>query len=136
MLFWRRLPHDLGFAIRRLAKSPGFTLVCLLTLSLGIGSTTAVFTLVQQVLLKSLPVPHPAELYRIGDGDDCCVNTGLQGSHSLFSYDLYRHLRDNLPDFTDRLYVIERGEIIFAGKPAEARRNKAVARVIEGTGLA
>jgi branched-chain amino acid transport system ATP-binding protein len=42
----------------------------------------------------------------------------------------------HVPDFTDRLYVIERGEIIFAGKPAEARRNPAVARVIEGTGLA
>jgi branched-chain amino acid transport system ATP-binding protein len=42
----------------------------------------------------------------------------------------------HVPDFTDRLYVIERGEIIFTGKPAEARRNPAVARVIEGTGLA
>jgi branched-chain amino acid transport system ATP-binding protein len=40
----------------------------------------------------------------------------------------------HVPDFTDRLYVIERGEIIFAGKPADARRNPAVARVIEGTG--
>jgi len=40
----------------------------------------------------------------------------------------------HVPDFTDRLYVIERGEIIFAGKPAEARRNSAVARVIDGTG--
>ena len=40
----------------------------------------------------------------------------------------------HVPDFTDRLYVIERGEIIFAGKPEEARRNPAVARVIEGTG--
>ena len=42
----------------------------------------------------------------------------------------------HVPDFADRLYVIERGEIIFAGKPAEARRNPAVARIIDGTGQA
>ena len=53
--------------------------------------------------------------------------------HAVFIAESNIH---HLPDFTDRLYVIERGEIIFAGKPAEARRNQAVARVIEGTGLA
>jgi branched-chain amino acid transport system ATP-binding protein len=53
--------------------------------------------------------------------------------HALFIAESNIH---HVPDFTDRLYVIERGEIIFAGKPGEARRNLAVARVIEGTGLA
>jgi branched-chain amino acid transport system ATP-binding protein len=51
--------------------------------------------------------------------------------HAVFIAESNIH---HVPDFTDRLYVIERGEIIFAGKPAEARRNPAVARVIEGTG--
>jgi branched-chain amino acid transport system ATP-binding protein len=53
--------------------------------------------------------------------------------HAVFIAESNIH---HVPDFTDRLYVIERGEIIFAGKPEEARRNSAVARVIEGTGLA
>jgi branched-chain amino acid transport system ATP-binding protein len=53
--------------------------------------------------------------------------------HAVFIAESNIH---HVPDFTDRLYVIERGEIIFAGKPREARRNSAVARVIEGTGLA
>ena len=53
--------------------------------------------------------------------------------HAVFIAELNIH---HVPDFTDRLYVIERGEIIFAGKPEEARRNSAVARVIEGTRLA
>ena len=51
--------------------------------------------------------------------------------HAVFIAESNIH---HVPDFTDRLYVIERGEIIFAGKPAEARLNPAVARVIEGTG--
>ena len=51
--------------------------------------------------------------------------------HAVFIAESNIH---HVPDFTDRLYVIERGEIIFAGKPEEARRNSAVARVIEGTG--
>jgi len=51
--------------------------------------------------------------------------------HAVFIAESNIH---HVPDFTDRLYVIERGEIIFAGKPTEARRNPAVARVIEGTG--
>jgi branched-chain amino acid transport system ATP-binding protein len=51
--------------------------------------------------------------------------------HAVFIAESNIH---HVPDFTDRLYVIERGEIIFAGKPAEARRNPAVATVIEGTG--
>lgn len=50
--------------------------------------------------------------------------------HAVFIAESNIH---HVPDFTDRLYVIERGEIIFAGKPEEARRNPAVARVIEGT---
>jgi predicted permease len=99
MLFWRRLPYDLAFAGRRLAQSPGFTLTCVLTLALGIGATTAMFTLIQQVLLNPLPVHRPGELYRLGDDDNCCVTSGLHGAQSIFSYDLYRHLRDHTPEF-------------------------------------
>ena len=100
MGIWGGLRSDLLLAVRRLCHAPGFTAVCVATLALGIGGNTAVFTLIDRVLLEPLPVPRPAELYRLGDGDDCCVNTGLPGSFSLFSYDLYRYLRSAAPEFS------------------------------------
>ena len=53
------------------------------------------------MLVASLPVARPTELIRVGDTDNCCVTTGLQRSFSLFSYDLYRQLRDRTPEFSD-----------------------------------
>ena len=97
---WRGLGCDLLVAVRRLREAPGFTVVCVLTLALGIGGNTAVFTLIDRVLLKPLPVQRPSELYRLGDTDACCVNFGPQGSFSLFSYDLYTQLRDAAPEFS------------------------------------
>ena len=66
------------YALRRLRLSPMFTLAAVLTLALGIGGTTAIFTLIDAVMLRSLPVSDPSRLYRIGDGDDCCVEGGPQ----------------------------------------------------------
>jgi predicted permease len=96
----RTLRSDLSLAARRLLDAPGFTFICVLTLALGIGGNTAVFTLIDRVMLKPLPVERPDELYRLGDTDQCCVNTGLPESFALFSYDLYTHLRDAAPEFS------------------------------------
>lgn len=96
----RTLRSDLSLAVRRLLDAPSFTFVCVLTLALGIGGNTAVFTLIDRVMLKPLPVERPHELYRLGDTDQCCVNSGLPGSFSLFSYDLYTHLREAAPEFS------------------------------------
>src|SRR5919107_4426069 len=93
--------NDLVLSVRRLLQAPGFAFVCVLTLALGIGGTTAVFTLVEQVLFARLPVTRPAELYRLGDDDQCCVNGGMQDAWSLYSYDLYRSVRDNLLQFSE-----------------------------------
>lgn len=101
MTMWRGVRSDVQVAWRRLLAAPGFAAVCIVTLALGIGGNTAVFTLIDQVLLKPLPVARPTELYRLGGGDNCCVNTGLQRAFSLFSYDLYRHLREAAPEFSN-----------------------------------
>ena len=74
-----RLSGDIVLAFRRLRDAPGFALICTATLALGIGGNTAVFTLIDRVLLKPLPVPRPEELYRLGDTDECCVNSGPAG---------------------------------------------------------
>jgi hypothetical protein len=60
------LLQDLRYGFRRLRQSPGFALVCVVTLALGIGANTAIFTLVDAVMLRSLPVQNPGELYRLG----------------------------------------------------------------------
>jgi putative ABC transport system permease protein len=96
---------DLRDALRQLKKAPGFTTTALITLALGIGATTAIFTLVHQVMLKSLPVAKPGELWRIGDKDRCCnwggYTQGDDGDFALFSWEAYKHFRANTPDFID-----------------------------------
>lgn len=91
---------QIRYALRQFRKTPGFTITAILTLALGIGATTAIFTLIHAVLLKSLPVAKPSELIRIGDTENCCVNGGLQDNWSLFSTEQYREFRDHTPGFS------------------------------------
>jgi predicted permease len=109
------LLQDLRFGVRQLRKSPGFTLTVILTLALGIGANTAIFTLVHGILLRSLPVTDPSQLYRIGDNGDCCVEGGFPGDagdtgdFSIFSTDLYQYLRSSTPEF-EQLAAVQAGE--------------------------
>jgi len=91
--------QDLRYAFRQMRLSPGFTATAVLTLALGIGANTAIFTLVHAVLLQSLPIANPQQLYRIGDGNLCCEWSGLQDSWSIFSYPFYQHLVTANPSF-------------------------------------
>jgi predicted permease len=95
----KTLYQDVRYALRQLRNSPAFTITAVLTLALGIGANTAVFTLVHEVLLKSLPVANPHGLYRVGDKYECCVEGGLQDDWTIFSYPLYQYLRSNTPEY-------------------------------------
>lgn len=101
---WPRLEgilRDIHHATRRLIKTPAFTLTAVLTLALGIGATTAIFTLIHAVLLNSLPVKDPGQLWRVGDNEQCCVLGGPPDHNdwSLFSYEQYREFREQTPGF-------------------------------------
>src|SRR5438045_1555699 len=95
----QRLLGSIRYAVRQFRLSPVFTAAAVLTLALGIGGTTAIFTLIHAVMLRSLPVADPASLYRIGDGDDCCVEGGPQDRWGLFSFPLYERLKAAAPEF-------------------------------------
>ena len=87
------------YALRQFRLAPVFTAAAVLTLALGIGGTTAIFTLIHAVMLRSLPVGDPANLYRIGDGDNCCVQGGPQDRWGMFSFPLFERLTASTPEF-------------------------------------
>jgi len=91
--------QDSRHSLRQLRRAPAFAATVVLTLALGIGATTVIFTLIHAVLLKSLPVERPSELYAVGDAKRFGVYSGIAGTWELFSYDLYRNLRDNTAGF-------------------------------------
>src|SRR6476659_3942024 len=94
------LPGALRYALRQFRQSPVFTAAAVLTLAIGIGGTTAIFTLIHAVMLRSLPVSDPARLYRIGDGDNCCVQGGSQDRWGIFSYPLIERIIAETPEFS------------------------------------
>jgi MacB-like periplasmic core domain len=109
--FLEILAQDLRYAVRRLRSSPGFAAVAVITLALGIGANTAIFTLVQGILLRSLPVADPSRLYRIGDRTTCCYYDGFEdesGDFDLFSYDLYLQFNQAAPEF-EQLAAVQAG---------------------------
>src|SRR5277367_5066954 len=112
---------ELREALRRLRRAPGITTTAVITLALGIGATTAIFTLVHQVMLKSLPVTKPDELWRIGDKIRCCnwggYTQGDDGDFALFSWEAYKMFRDHTPEFTD-LAALQAGNAPLAVRRA------------------
>jgi predicted permease len=97
----QKLLGNLRYAARQFRQSPVFTAAAVLTLALGIGGTTAIFTLVHAVMLRSLPVSDPGRLYRIGEGDECCVEGGPQDRWGFYSFPLYERLKANTPEFEE-----------------------------------
>jgi hypothetical protein len=124
--FIETLTQDVRRAMRHLRNAPAFTITTVLMLALGIGATTSIFTLAYAVLLKSLPVANPDELYRLGKEARCCYYTAYSQDKgfSLVSYDLYTYLRDNTKGFSE-LAAFSSVEPLFgvrrSGRPEPAQ---------------
>jgi predicted permease len=101
--FLEEFRQDLGFGLRTLGRNPGFTAIIVVTLALGIGANTAIFTLIDAVLLRTLPVPNAGQLVAVGNPTR--VNSASLGTPGadLFSYPLYKDLRADNPYVTGLL---------------------------------
>ena len=101
------LLQDVRYALRMLLKTPGFTVVAVLTLALGIGANTAIFSVLDSVLLRSLPVSHPEELSLLTDPDSHGSRFGGEtGERSVLAYSEFQYLRDN-NDVFSRMFAAD-----------------------------
>src|SRR5512140_2887600 len=87
--------RDLQYAWRGLVRAPVFTSVALLSIAFGIGANTAIFTLVHEVLLQALPVPHPEQLVLFSGPRN---HYGSNSGGNMLSFPMYEDLRDNFVD--------------------------------------
>lgn len=94
--------QDVRYALRQLRKSPGFTVLAVLTLALGIGANTAIFSFMNALLLRHLSVLDPRQLMLFGEGRWAGSTNGLRhGDWQLFSYPMFREFRQRTEVFSD-----------------------------------
>jgi predicted permease len=132
------LLQEVRYALRLLAKSPGFAAIAILTLALGIGANTAIFTLLDAVVLKTLPVPGPSRLVvfssKTGGGSEHSTPPPT-GAWRYFPYELYVYLRDQNAAFVG-LAAVRAGDtpvaVQMAGARSTAATTRAMAHLVSG----
>ncbi len=133
------LLQDLRYGLRMLARNPGFTAVAVLTLALGIGANTAIFSLVDAVMLKALPVQEPEQLVLFFEGPDegmrISDGIGEGGRWKYYSYPLYEYLRDHNQLFQG-ICAFRLGEdrlsVSVAGRPSGESTPAAMGHLVSG----
>ena len=124
------LMNDISYALRQFRKSPLFTLIAVITLAVGIGASTAIFTLLDQALIRSLPVNHPEQLVRLRYTGESPGHTNNYGGDDkdFFSYPMYRDLRDKNSVFSGLLANDEK----YVGVQWNDRSELAEAELVSG----
>src|SRR6266700_6479283 len=126
------LIQDVRYALRQLRKSPGFTIVAVITLALGIGANTAIFTLVNALLLKMLPVRDPQQLVVIGDPTQPNHRSNGTPRTDVLSYPLYKELRDRNSIFTGLCAAASDHHIEVNAGQGEVADSKVTGRMVSG----
>jgi macrolide transport system ATP-binding/permease protein len=127
--------QDVRFAVRTFAKSPVVTAVIVLSLALGVGANTAMFTVVNSLLLKSLPVENPEQLVLFSEGRNRGFVSGQGGTWGIFSYPLYRHLKQNqrvLEDVAAFRTQLDRVSLRPTGAASDSTPQVAWGRLVSG----
>jgi putative ABC transport system permease protein len=128
--------HDIRFALRTLSRSPGLVITAVLSLALGIGANTSIFSLLYQVILRSVPVKNPAALVRLDSDKYSFGWTRSDNSHAMFSYLMYRELRDGnhvLDSLTGRANFP--ANLAFHGRAISAKAEVVTGNFFEVLGL-
>ena len=129
----RRLLREIRFALRQLRKSPGFTLTAVLTLAFGIGATTAIFSIVEGVLLRPLPFADPAGLLALGDRLEG-VEYGLDAP-GVTAPGVRTYIRDTHAFVSMGAYTPASYELSAAGDPAQINAARLTAGMIPTLGV-
>ena len=129
--------NDLRFGFRTLRRSPGFTLLAVLSLALGIGANTAIFSLVYQVVLRALPVKDPARLVSLESNDYNYGWTRRDNNQAVFSYPMYTALRDRNQVFGGLLARVSfPATLVWRGNSVAATAEVVTGNFFEELGLA
>jgi predicted permease len=126
------LLQDLFYGLRTMLRSPGVTIVALLSLALGIGANTAIFSLMDAVMLRSLPVKNPQELVLLGTANDRGFENGFDVT-DLFSYPVYRQLQQRNHVFSELAAVLSTSRTIHGFVEGRSAAEPISVQLVSGT---
>lgn len=124
--------QDTVYGVRSMLRSPGLTSIALLSLALGIGANTAIFSFLDAVVLRSLPVKDATQLVQLGSGDEGGV-TDRYGSDTLYSYPFFRAFRQKNTVFSDVATVFSYGGLVYGTLDHQDQMHRLMTDIVSGT---